>query len=175
MATEEERSSPLKLVGRLVLWVGIPLVALAALFVVLSRLHVRPYLDAVRALNKRVLNPLMMRMAGRRHWYAAAIRHKGRCSGKEYATPVMAEPTPDGFIVPLPYGEGVDWLRNVRAAGRATIEAKGESYEVIEPEIVGAEEVAPLLPARLRRTWRLFGIERFLRVKPVPESSATNP
>jgi deazaflavin-dependent oxidoreductase (nitroreductase family) len=176
VATKEERSFFSKLVGRLLLRVGIPFfVVVAALFVVLSRLQVRPYLDAVRALNKRVLNPLMMKMAGRRHWYASAIRHKGRRSGKEYATPVMAEPTPDGFTVPLPYGEGVDWLRNVRAAGRATIEAKGESYEVVEPAIVGYEEVAPLLPARLCRTWSLFGIERFLRVKRAPESPATNP
>jgi hypothetical protein len=74
----------------------------------------------MRALNKRILNPIMMRTAGRRHWYAAAIRHKGRRSGKEYATPVIAQPTRQGgFIVPLPYGEGVDWLKNVRAARRA--------------------------------------------------------
>jgi len=63
----------------------------------------------------------------------------------------------------------VDWLKNVRAAGRATIEAKGESYEVAEPEIVGAEEVAPLLSARLRRTWSLFGIDGYLKVKRLSE------
>lgn len=117
----------------------------------------------------------MMKMAGRRHWYAAAIRHKGRRWGKDYVTPVMKEPTQDGFIVPLPYGGVADWLRNVRAAGRATIEAKGESYEIVEPEVVDGSEVYPLLPARLRRTWRLFGIERFLRVKRVAEYPVTGP
>lgn len=82
-------------------------------------------LDHVRKFNKRVLNPLMLRMAGSKHWYAAVVEHTGRRSGKQYATPVAAEQTPDGFIIPLPYGVGVDWLRNVLAAGHATIRADG--------------------------------------------------
>jgi hypothetical protein len=38
-----------------------------------------------------------------------------------YATPVVAVPAEGGFVIPLPYGEGVDWPKNVLAAGRATI------------------------------------------------------
>ena len=158
-------------IRRLVLGVGLPFVALMALFMAVSRLQARPVVKAVRTFNKRVFNPTMMRLAGRRHWYAAAIRHKGRRSGNEYATPVMAEPIEDGFIVPLPYGTEVDWLKNVLAARRATVEAKGAAYTVVEPEIIGAEEAFPLLPPRLSRTWRLFGIERYLRVKRLSESS----
>jgi deazaflavin-dependent oxidoreductase (nitroreductase family) len=62
------------------------------------------------------------------------IRHRGRRSGKEYAAPVVVKPIEEGFIVPLPYGEDVDWLKNVQAAGRATVEAKGETYAVGEPD-----------------------------------------
>ncbi len=68
-------------------------------------------LDRVRMFNKRVLNPFTMRMAGRKYWYASVIEHTGRRSGTEYATPVVAEAVPDGFIIPLPYGVGVDWAR----------------------------------------------------------------
>jgi deazaflavin-dependent oxidoreductase (nitroreductase family) len=122
--------------------------------------------DRVRVFNKHVLNPAMMKLAGRRHWYASVLRHRGRRSGKEYATPVVAVPVAgEAFIIPLPYGEGVDWLNNVLAAGRATIEARGETYHVTEPEVIGADEALPLLDERHRRTWRRFGIERFLRVK----------
>jgi hypothetical protein len=39
--------------------------------------------DAVRQVNKRVANPVMLRLAGRRYWYAAAIHHRGRRSGRE--------------------------------------------------------------------------------------------
>jgi pimeloyl-ACP methyl ester carboxylesterase len=79
------------------------------------------------------------------------------------AVPVAGE----AFLVPLPYGEEVDWLKNVLAAGRASIEAKGETYEVAEPEVIDAAEAFPLLDERHRRTWRRFGIERFLRAKVV--------
>jgi deazaflavin-dependent oxidoreductase (nitroreductase family) len=144
------------------------LVAVLTLFSVALR-HGGPRVrDAVRVFNKRVLNPAMMKLAGRKHWYAAVIRHEGRRSGKEYATPVMAVPAAgDAFIVPLPYGEGVDWLKNVLAAGQAVVEAKGESYDVVEPEVIGAAEAFPLLDEQHRRMWRRFGIERYLRLKRV--------
>ncbi|HUH69305.1 MAG TPA: nitroreductase, partial [Mycobacterium sp.] len=57
----------------------------------------------------------MLRLAGRKHWYASAIRHAGRRSGKQYATPVVADRVADGFVIPLPYGTRVDWLQNVLA------------------------------------------------------------
>ena len=124
--------------------------------------------DKIRLLNKRVLNPAMMNLAGRRHWYAAVIRHRGRRSGREYATPVVAVPVAgDAFVIPLPYGDDVDWLKNVLAAGWATVEAKGEIYDIFEPEVIGAAEASPLLDDRHRRTWRRFGIERFLRVREI--------
>ena len=123
------------------------------------------FLDRVRVFNKRVLNPLMMRMAGRKYWYASVIEHTGRRSGKEYSTPVAAERVPDGFIVPLPYGVDVDWLRNVLAAGRATIRSHGRTYRVVAPRIISAESAAPQLRPERRRTYDLFGVKNFLSVK----------
>jgi hypothetical protein len=73
----------------------------------------------------------------------------------------------------LAYGEEVDWLKNALAAGRTTVEAKGERYAVGEPEIIDTEAALPLLPSRLRRTWRLFGIERLLKVKRLPDAIAS--
>lgn len=81
--------------------------------------------DAVRIFNKHVLNPLMLNLAGRKHWYASVIRHTGRRSAKIYATPVVADRVPDGFILPLPYGTDVDWLRNLLASGEAALTAVG--------------------------------------------------
>jgi pimeloyl-ACP methyl ester carboxylesterase len=62
----------------------------------------------------------------------------------------------------------VDWLKNVLASGEAVIEAKGETYDVVEPEVIDAAEAFPLLDEQHRRTWRRFGIERFLKVKGNP-------
>jgi deazaflavin-dependent oxidoreductase (nitroreductase family) len=155
--------------GRIVALAVLPLVALMTALTLFSLVlrHGGPRVrDEIRVLNKRVLNPAMMNLAGRRHWYAAVIRHRGRRSGREYATPVVAVPVAgDAFVIPLPYGEGVDWLKNVLAAGRAAVEAKGETYDVFEPEVIDAGAALPLLDERHRRTWHRFGIERFLRVK----------
>lgn len=121
--------------------------------------------DAVRIFNKHALNPVMMRMAGRKHWYAGVIRHTGRRTGKEYATPVVADRVADGFIVPLPYGTGVDWLRNVLAADRATIQAGGQTYQVVHPVVIDAEAAASQLSPRRRRAFQRFGIERYLKIE----------
>jgi len=121
--------------------------------------------DAVREFNKHVLNPVMMQLAGHKHWYAAIIRHTGRRSGKSYATPVVADRVTDGFILPLPYGTGVDWLRNVLAAGKATVTVSGQTYDVVEPEIIDAATASPQLSPRRRRAFARFGIDNFVKIK----------
>ena len=124
-----------------------------------------PLRDAVRVFNKHVLNPVMMNLAGRKHWYAAVIRHTGRRSGKSYATPVVADRVANGFILPLPYGTGVDWLRNVIAAGRATVTVGGETFDVTEPEIIDATTAIPQLSPRRRHAFQQFGIDNFVKLK----------
>ena len=128
----------------------------------------KPLLNAVRVSNKYLLNPLMVRLTGRRHWYASAILHTGRRSGKQYTTPVVAERIPDGFVIPLPYGTRVDCLQNVLAAGPATVSSQGESYDVVRPEIIDAPAALPLLSAQRRRTFKRVGIDRYLKVKDQP-------
>lgn len=124
-----------------------------------------PLRDAVRTFNKYLLNPAMLHLAGRKHWYAAVIRHTGRRSGKNYATPVVADRVADGFILPLPYGRGVDRLRDVLAAGQATITVSGQTHDVAEPEIIDAASAAPQLSPRRRRAFQRFGIDKFVKLK----------
>jgi deazaflavin-dependent oxidoreductase (nitroreductase family) len=127
-----------------------------------------PVRDGVRTFNKYVLNPAMLQLAGRKHWYAAVICHTGRHSGRKYSTPVVADRVADGFIVPLPYGTGVDWLRNIRAAGGATIKVGGETFNVVGLEIIGAEAAAPQLSSKRRRAFERFGIDKFVEVTLAP-------
>ncbi|BDB43440.1 MULTISPECIES: nitroreductase [Mycobacterium] len=121
--------------------------------------HVR---DAVRQLNKRVTNPLSMALAGRRYWYASVIRHTGRNSGRRYQTPVVVITTPDKILVPLPYGTGVDWLRNVLAAGSATVVTKGRTVEVVQPRVIDAATAEPQLPGWWRWITRTVDVDNFL-------------
>lgn len=139
---------------------------LLALLTAFYRLQgIKQVTDASRAVNKRYGNPAMMKLAGRRYWFAGIIRHTGRRSGREYATPVWALPTSDGFLISLPFGEGVDWLKNVLAASRATIETRGKTWEVVDPEVVDREVAQPLLPRWVRLMFGLAGFERYLKVR----------
>jgi deazaflavin-dependent oxidoreductase (nitroreductase family) len=119
--------------------------------------------DSVRSFNKHVLNPAMMALAGRRLWYAAVIRHTGRNSGKPYCTPVVAVKVSDGIVVPLPYGTGVDWLRNVLAAGSATITDNGRTYDVVRPQVIDAATAEPQLPASRRWILRAANVDSYVK------------
>lgn len=119
--------------------------------------------DLVRSFNKRVINPAEMALAGHRYWYAAVIEHTGRKSGKRYRTPVVALRTDDGILVGLPYGSGVDWLRNVLAAGSATITDKGRTYSVVRPEVIDAATAEPQLSARWRWILHASDVDSYVK------------
>lgn len=114
----------------------------------------RGTVDAVRRFNRRTLNPLMLHLAGRRHWYAARLEHMGRRSGRPYATPVVARPVPGGFAVPLAYGRHVDWRHNLEAAGGGVLVVGGVRYAVTAPRTVPAAEVTGALTPHWRRMLR---------------------
>lgn len=130
--------------------------------VVVFRSRNRQALGALRRFNRRWLNPVMLRFAGGPHWYAARLEHVGRRSGRMYETPVVAKPVPGGFAVPLPYGEDVDWLRNVKAAGRTWLDVRGECFVVRDPRVVPTAEIAAQLSPPYRYVSRLYGITEWL-------------
>jgi deazaflavin-dependent oxidoreductase (nitroreductase family) len=130
----------------------------------------------VRPFNKRVFNPLILKVAGSSHSPIGVIRHVGRRSGKPYETPVMIEPAVDGFVFALPYGPEVDWYRNILAAGRGTVRWHGKQYAVEKPEPMDAQKALPAFPPPLRLIVRTVGIQHFLRMKsqavvPRPETA----
>ena len=96
----------------------------------------------IRPLTK-VLNPVMMTLAGRRHVrMAAQVRHIGRKSGRPYVTPVGAGRAGDTFVIPLTFGNQSDWSRNLRAAGGGTIRLNGVDYRVNQPRLADRAQAA---------------------------------
>ena len=165
MEARRESKSLWSRLGRFVLWIAFPLGVLSTFYlVVVFRIQIGPVNDAVRIFNKHILNPVIM-ILDRHHWYAATLRHKGRHSGKEYVTPVTAQPTEGGFVIPLSYGERVDWLKNLRATGRVTIETGGGIYTVAEPEVVDRSEALALVLPLARLMFRLFGVQQYVKVR----------
>ena len=126
----------------------------------------------VRRLNRRSFNRVQMKTAGTPGAFAAVVRHTGRVTGTPYETPIGAVPTADGFVVALPYGMQADWLRNVLAAGKATIVSEGETHLVEQPEVIPMDEAIELFPADQRRALRLFKVDVALIVRRAPIAEA---
>jgi deazaflavin-dependent oxidoreductase (nitroreductase family) len=144
---------------------AVTVAAFAIAFLVGMRRKSPAVLGAVRRTNRAVINPRQLASAGTPGAAASVIHHRGRRSGREYATPVGANPIDDGFLIALPYGTQADWLRNVLAAGTATIDHEGGTYPVIAPELVPIAELADRFSATDRRLFRLFAIDQCLRVR----------
>jgi deazaflavin-dependent oxidoreductase (nitroreductase family) len=157
-----------------ILWVvvGLLVVALSGFLalVLVMRTKNRRGLLIVRRLGRRFGRPIELRTAGEPGASAAVIRHVGRRSGASYATPIGVYPLDDDFLVYLPYGPDVDWLRNIHAAGSAELRAEGQTY-LVTPRIIEPSEALPHLSARDRGVARLFGVTDFLVLRRAPASS----
>jgi len=118
----------------------------------------------------KVLNPMIRKMAGRPHFrMAALIGHTGRKSGRRYQTPAGARLTGDTFVIPLTFGSGSDWSRNVRAAGGCSIRLDGVDYEAVDPEVVSKVKARPVVRSAFspveRGMFRMLGIKQFLLLR----------
>jgi deazaflavin-dependent oxidoreductase (nitroreductase family) len=127
----------------------------------------------LRAFVTHRFNPLVMRLglAGGRRSVWAIIEHVGRRSGTVYRTPVLPRCHGDEVFIPLPYGDDVDWVKNVRAAGHTRLQWHETLYELDEPAVLDASEnpmLAPRVTAALDRLDR-----RYLRLHILEHVPAT--
>jgi deazaflavin-dependent oxidoreductase (nitroreductase family) len=121
-------------------------------------------------INKRVFNPRALR---NRKW--SVIHHVGRTTGTSYRTPLEAVAVDNGFVFTLVYGSQSDWVRNVLAAGTATLDHGGATVELTEPEVLDADEAFALLPPDAKRPPRLLRIGEFLVMRHAASSGTTKP
>lgn len=125
-------------------------------------MHRKELGEKIRRFNHRRLNPLTLRIAGNRLQIYARVKHVGRHTGKEYATPVIARPLDDGFVIPLPYGSDVDWCQNVMAAGTCTLLWNGQEYALEKPEYIHPLSALVAYPFIQRLVFKGGGIEKYL-------------
>ena len=137
-------------------------VAAAAGLVLGVRSQYQPVIRLVRRVLRDHGNPRQLRRAGGPGVRDAVVEHLGRSSGRQYRTPVTPVPTPDGFIVALPYGPDSDWVRNVLAAGSATLVHDGERVPVDRPEVQPIASHLPDLSIASRAAVQLFGVRTCL-------------
>lgn len=112
-----------------------------------------PIPRAVTRFNLRVLNPLTLRLAGRGSM--VDLEHVGRRSGTVRHTPLMAFRHGDVVTIALTYGPDVEWLKNIRAAGRCRMRIGSRIVHLGAPRRVPAEGALPHIsqPQRTLLRW----------------------
>ena len=122
----------------------------------------------------RVVNPLVLRVAGRRHMPVLGIvHHRGRKTGRPYATPLGVRPAPGGgFVMPLTFSQASHWYQNIQAAGGCVITYQGVDHTVAGPVIVDRATAGPAYPRYERLALRLIGINEFVSLTDAPAGSA---
>ena len=157
---DREEVAVLSVIGVILGGFIVALAAVGVVFVAGMRKKSPTVLRTVRRFNRAVVNPHMLATAGTPGAYASVIRHVGRRTGRAYETPVVAEPTGDGFVIALPYGTTSNWVKNVLASGSATIVDEGTTYRVDRPEVVPLGLMVDHFPAKDRRTLARFRVDQ---------------
>jgi len=124
-----------------------------------------PIPKKIGKLNKRFINRITTRLAGKSKSPFALIQHQGRKSGIFYETPILVVPIEDGFLFALTYGPDVDWYKNIQSNGYASLRWKGIVYDLSDPQ-----NVEPVIGRTLFRQpkttiLRWLGIEHFFKMK----------
>jgi deazaflavin-dependent oxidoreductase (nitroreductase family) len=120
----------------------------------------------------RVVNPLVLRVAGNRHMpILGVVHHRGRKTGRWYATPLGVRPAAGGgFVIPLTFSDASHWYQNIRAAGGCVITYQGADHAVARPRVVGLATAGPAYPRYERLALRLIGINEFVWLTGTPEA-----
>jgi hypothetical protein len=71
-----------------------------------NTINLGPRARRVVRLVARLVNPIVLLIAGRRWMPVVGIlHHRGRRSGRAYATPIGLRPLGDGFVIPRTFSE----------------------------------------------------------------------
>jgi deazaflavin-dependent oxidoreductase (nitroreductase family) len=95
----------------------------------------------VRRFGNGVISRLVARGIGPKDTYLLIVN--GRTTGRPRTTPVLVLTRAGARWLVAPYGT-VNWVRNVRAAGKVTLR-KGGSVETVGVTEVAPEEAGPVL------------------------------
>ena len=124
----------------------------------------RPPLAVIRPFTTHVFNPISRRFA---RWLPGfgILDYRGRTSGKAYRTPLNVFRYGDAWVFALTYGSDVQWVKNVLAAGEATLEIRRRKIRLVEPELIVDRE-RRLMPFGVRQVLGLMRVSEFMRMRP---------
>ena len=110
----------------------------------------------VDRLQMKYMNPVVRRIARFLPTFAV-INHRGRTSGRSYATPVQAYRKGNVLAILLGHGQ-TDWVKNVLAAGEADVQRTKQDLHLTNPRIVPAGTRVEGLPWVAKLGGRRMGV-----------------
>jgi deazaflavin-dependent oxidoreductase (nitroreductase family) len=118
----------------------------------------------LRRVATRFVDPILRPLAGRLPTFGI-VQHRGRSTGRLYRTPVNVFRRGDTFLFFLTYGSDVQWVKNVLVGGGCTIETRGETLKLLNPELITDPELklAPPIARFVER--HLAGATQYLRMR----------
>jgi deazaflavin-dependent oxidoreductase (nitroreductase family) len=126
----------------------------------------RPPLAVIRPFTTHIFNPFSRLFVRWLPWFGI-LGYRGRTSGKAYRTPMNAFRHGDEWVFALTYGSDVQWVKNVLAAGEATLETGRRKIRLVEPELFVDPE-RRLTPPGIRQILGLLRVSEFLRMRVAP-------
>jgi deazaflavin-dependent oxidoreductase (nitroreductase family) len=114
----------------------------------------------VRPFTVGIVNPVLRHVAGRLPMFCIAT-YRGRTSGRTYRTPLNVFVRGSRVVFALTYGEDVQWVRNVIAAGGCAIRTRGRDVHLENPR-VERDPAARAMPWLIRPFLRFMRVDRFL-------------
>lgn len=109
--------------------------------------------------NRKIFNPREIAKGVR-----PVITHVGRRSGHSHKTPLDAHEVDGGYVFIAMYGRDADWVKNVVAAGRATLQVDGDEIELRSPRFIPPEEVWQSMPATAKPPASFLRVTDYLRM-----------
>jgi len=126
----------------------------------------------VRPFTVGVVNPVLRHVAGRLPLFCVAT-YRGRTSGRIYHTPLNVFLRGSRVVFALTYGEDVQWVRNVIAAGGCDIRTRGRDLHLVRPRVERDPAARPM-PRLVRPFLRLMRVDRFLWLDITPPAPRTD-
>jgi deazaflavin-dependent oxidoreductase (nitroreductase family) len=131
----------------------------------------RPPLAVIRPFTTHVFNPISRRFV---RWLPGfgILSYRGRKTGTAYRTPLNVFRHGESWVFALTYGSDVQWVKNVLAAGEATLEKRRNRIRLVEPELI-VDADRRLMPSGVRQVLGLMRVSEFLRMRAADAGART--
>ena len=103
-------------------------------------------------------------------WLILLLRHTGRKSGTEYATPLQYEKIGEDYCVGAGRGTRANWFRNVQANPNVEVSVGRRHFKAVAEAVTDPERVADFLAYRLKRHPVMIGLMMKLHQLPMRPS-----